>query len=100
MGRKIITKLNEFVMTQPVTKPKPTTVPTTPETPPAPSRPGRPVPDREPRPEEQERPIAKNFNGVMGRIKKSLSDEKGTELAKNLISQLKELKNIPLSALR
>lgn len=102
MGRKIITTLYEFVMTQPETKPAPTTVPTTPkpQTPPAPSRPGRPVPIREPRPEEEERPIAKKFDGVMGRLKKSLTDEKGTELAKNLLAQLKELKNIPLSALR
>lgn len=92
MGRKIITKLYEFVMTQPETKPSPTVVPTTPDTPPAPSRPGRPVPTRDPRPEEEERPMAK----VMSNIKNSIIAEKGTELAKNLVSQLKSLKNLPI----
>lgn len=99
MGRKIITKLYEFVMTQPTTKPAPTTVPTPtrPETPPAPSRPGRPVPDREPRPEETERPIAKSFDDAMSNIKSSLMKEKGTKLAMGIISRLRKLKNLPMA---
>jgi hypothetical protein len=99
MGRKIITKLYEFVMTQPSTKPSPTIVPTTPrpETPPAPSRPGRPVPDREPRPEEEERPIAKSFGDVMGRLKNSLDQERGTKLAMGILSRLRKLKNLPIA---
>lgn len=90
MGKKIITSLNEFIMTQPVTKPAPTpvTVPGTPTAPPAPKRPGRPfIPERDPRPEEQERPMA----GIMKNIKGSLMKEKGSELAKNLVSKLKVL---------
>jgi hypothetical protein len=100
MGRNIITKLYEFVMTQPSTKPSPTTVPTTPtrpETPPAPARPGRPVPDREPRPEETERPIAKSFGEVMGKMKNSLDQERGTKLAMGIISRLRKLKNLPIA---
>jgi hypothetical protein len=92
MGRKIITKLYEFVMSQPETKPNPTVVPANPDTPPAPSRPGRPIPNREPKPEEAENPMAK----VMGRIKKSIMDERGTTLANNLISRLKSIKNLPM----
>jgi hypothetical protein len=99
MGRKIITKLYEFVMTQPSTKPAPTTVPTPtrPETPPAPARPGRPVPDREPNPEETERPIARAFGDAMGNIKNSLSQERGTKLAMGIISRLRKLKNLPMA---
>jgi hypothetical protein len=87
MGKKIITSLYEFVMSQPATKPAPTTVPTTPSAPPAPSRPGRPIPTRVPRPEEEERPMA----GIMKNIKKSLKAEDGTKLAKSLYFKLKEL---------
>lgn len=92
MGKKIITSLNEFVMTQPVIKPRETeTVPTPtapPTAPPAPHRPGRPfIPDREPRPDEEERPMA----GIMKNIKGSLMKEKGSELAKSLVAKLKVL---------
>jgi hypothetical protein len=86
MGKKIITSLYEFVMTQPATKPAPTTVPTTPSAPPAPSRPGRPIPTRVPRPEEEERPMA----GIMKNIDKSIK-EKGDILVKNLVKTIKEL---------
>lgn len=98
MGRKIITKLNEFVMTQPATKPRPGTVPTTPKpgTPPAPSRPGRAIPDRMPRPEEEERPMAKKFDSAMNNIKKSIDREKGTELANSVLSKLKKLKDLTI----
>lgn len=89
MGKKIITSLNEFIMTQPVIKPRETeTVPGTPTAPPAPKRPGRTfIPDRDPRPEEQERPMA----GIMKNIKGSLMKEKGSELAKSLVAKLKVL---------
>jgi len=98
MGRKIITSLYEFIMTQPATKPRPTPVPTAPpkpETPPAPDRPGRPIPVRVPRPDEEEKPMAKNFNGVMSNLKSSIMKERATEMAKNLVQRLKDLKELP-----
>jgi len=102
MGRKIITSLYEFIMTQPATKPKTnpgtTPAPTRPDTnpPPAPKRPGRAFPDREPRPEEEENPMATNFGDVMDNVKSSIVREKGTELAKSLVMRLRGLKGLPI----
>ena len=87
MGKKIITSLYEYVMTQPA-PPKPEVdQPTTPAIPSAPPRPGRAIPGREPNEEEQERPMA----GIMKNIKGSIDQEKGTILAKNLVKKLEKL---------
>lgn len=85
MGKKIITSLYEYVMTQPVIKPKPEV--DQPVIPSAPPRPGRAIPDREPNPDEKERPMA----GIMKNIKGSIDQEKGTILAKNLVKKLEKL---------
>ena len=96
MGKKIITSLYEYVMTQPApTKPgvdrpvTPTAPPTAPPRPPRPPRPYRPGIDidREPREDEKERPMA----GIMKNIKGSIDQEKGTILAKNLVKKLEKL---------
>lgn len=92
MGKKIITSLYEFVMTEPApTKPAPGIKPDEEQgIPPAPTRPGRAIPSREPNPNEEERPMA----GIMQNIKGSLSKEKGTVLAKNLLKKLEVLADL------
>ena len=90
MGKKIITSLYEYVMTQPApTKPgvdQPVTPTAPPTAPPRPARPGIDI-DREPREDEKERPMA----GIMKNIKGSIDQEKGTVLAKNLVKKLEVL---------
>jgi hypothetical protein len=97
MGKKIITSLYEFMMTQ-TAPPKPVEVPGTPTIPgipPAPLRPGRAIPTTVPNPNEEERPMAK----VMRNIEGSLLKEKGSIIAKNLIMQLEELADLGVTEL-
>jgi hypothetical protein len=95
MGKKIITSLYEFVMTQPAPVKPEVDQPTKPGIPPAPSRPGRAIPDREPNPNEEERPMAE----IMKNIKGSISKEKGTILAKSLVKKLEKLAELGVNEL-
>ena len=90
MGKKIITSLYEFVMTQPAPVKPEVDKPVKPGIPSAPPRPGRAIPIRKPEEQEQERPMA----GIMKNINKSLIKEKGEILAKNLIKKLEKLADL------
>lgn len=97
MGNKIITSLNEFIMTRPATEPTTTPSPTTrPEPPVKPLPPSKPDYDKIERPSIDTRPLAINkFRG------KSLSPFEikkiGKMQAKSLINRLKGLKISSLS---
>ena len=97
MGKKIITSLNEFIMTRPVTEPTPTPSPTTrPETPVKPLPPTRPDDDKIERPSKDPRPLARRKNlGVSKDLNGDAIEEIGQELGKKLIKRVSALKSLP-----